>query len=88
MAETPDFFREFGIIPFGVAPPASNVRAFFSRGRVFGQYTATAIFSFLGLNLPGCFWIVLPAGVNWLASAAALLLVGFFIYKATCNDYQ
>ena len=38
MAEQESSFRDFGILPVGLKPPADRVRCFLSTGRVVGQW--------------------------------------------------
>jgi hypothetical protein len=88
MSELPSSFRDFGILPDDVQPPTGTVRAFFSTGRVIGQYVGTAIVSALGLGLMVLFALFLPLPMSLLGCAAALAGFGTFVYLATHNDYR
>jgi hypothetical protein len=87
MPGQPDFFRDFGIIPHGVSPPPKIVRAYFSWGRVMGQYLGTCLMSGLGVGMGLLFALTLPFPVNVLAAAAPLVGVGYLVYRGTRNDY-
>ena len=87
MAESPDFFRDFGIIPYGVSPPPGRVRAEFSAFRVFGQYLFTAIIGGFGLAIALLCLFVPPLPWNLLAVLFPLALFGPLVYIATRNDY-
>ncbi len=87
MPDTPDFFREFGILPYGKAAPPGKVRASFSRGTVVGQYIATALMSGFGLGVAVVFAFTIPFPFNIAAAPAAVALFGYVVYLATRNDY-
>ncbi len=88
MIEQPDFFRDFGIIPYGVSPPPQKVRAYFPRGHVIGQYIGTCLMSGLGLGLALVVALTLPITMNVLAAVAIIVGFGFVVYLATRNDYS
>lgn len=87
MPEQPDFFRDFGIIPFGVSPPPQTVRAYLSRGHVMGQYLGTGIAAGFGIGLGLLSALAPPFPANIIASAATFAGCVYFIYLVTRNDY-
>ena len=87
MPDTPDFFREFGILPYGQAAPPEKVRASFSTGTVIGQYIATALMTGFGLGITILFAFTIPFPFNLLAPLTTIALFGFVVYHATRNDY-
>lgn len=87
MTGPPNFFRDYGIIPYGVSPPMGKVRSYLPLGHVIGQYVATCLMSGLGTGLGLYFALTLPFPENALAAAASLAGFAFFIYLATRNDY-
>ncbi len=88
MPEHPPTFRDFGILPEGLQPPSGTIRAYFSSGRIMGQYIATGIVSALGLGLLVLFALTMPMPLKLLGCAAALTGFGTFVYLATHNDYR
>jgi len=87
MKEQPDFFRDFGILPQGIAPPSETVRAYFHRGHVIGQYLAAFLMSGFGIGIGLLFALTLPFPVNMFAAAVPLVAAGYVVYRATRNDY-
>jgi hypothetical protein len=87
MPEPPDFFRDHGIIPYGVPPPAGTVRAYLPWWHIVGQYLFTAVLLAFGLGIGLLFALTLPRPLNVAAAAAALAGVAALIYLATRNDY-
>lgn len=87
MAAQPDFFRDFGVIPYEVSAPTETVRAYFSWGQVIGQYLGSGMMSGLGVGMGLLFALTLPFPVNLLAAAAALAGFGYIVYRGTRNDY-
>jgi hypothetical protein len=87
MSDTPDFFRDFGILPYGKTSPPENVRAFFSTGTVVGQYIATGLMSGFGLGITILFIFTLPFPLNLLASLVIFAAAAYVVYFATRNDY-
>ena len=85
MPDTPDFFREFGILPYGKAVPPVKVRASFSRGTIIGQYIATALMSGFGLGITILFFFTLPFPFNLLAPLGTLAAVGVGVYYANAQ---
>jgi hypothetical protein len=83
----PDFFRDFGIIPHGVSPPPTTIRAYFSWGHVIAQYLGTCLTSGLGVGMGLVLVLGFPFPVNVLAAAAPLVGCGYLVYFATRNDY-
>ena len=88
MAETNPGFRDLEILPKDLRAPPAKVRCFFSRGRVVGQYIATAIVSTLGLGFAVLFALAMTMPLNLLGCAAALAGFGAFVYLATHHDYR
>lgn len=88
MRDEPDFFRDYGIIPYDMPPPAAGtIRCFLSWGHVIGQYVFSVIMLGFGLGIGILFAFTLPSPLNVLASATAFAGFGFLIYIATRNDY-
>ena len=87
MTEPPSTFRDFGIIPDDLPPPAETIRSYFSGLRLFGQYLTTLLVASLGLGLALLFALKTPWSLSWLACPAALVGFGAFVYLATRNDY-
>jgi hypothetical protein len=87
MTGQPDFFRNFGIIPHGVAPPTGIVRAYFPWFQVFGQYLLTCLMSCVGIGLGLYCARNLPYPASVLAAAASLAGFGIIVYLGTRNDY-
>jgi hypothetical protein len=88
MPEQPPTFRDFGILPDGLRPPAEKIRSFLSKGRIVGQYIGTGLVSALGLGLIMLFALTMPLSLGLLGCAAALAGFGAFVYLATHNDYR
>ena len=87
MKKDPDFFRDYGIIPHGVAPPPYTVRCYLPRGHIVGQYVFTGVMASFGIAIGAVFAFTLPFPANVLASGAALCGFGCLVYLATRNDY-
>lgn len=86
MPEQPDFFRDFGIIPFGVgAPPAETIRCELFWPQVIGQYVFTGVMSGLGLGVASLILLTLDFPLN-LTSALAAACFGYLVYVATRYD--
>jgi hypothetical protein len=88
MARTPDFFRDFGILPEDSPPPPETIRAEFSAVRVFGQYLGTFIMSALGIGIGTLMAVTIMFPINLIAAAVALGGFGALVYLATRNDYR
>ncbi|MEQ8787490.1 MAG: hypothetical protein RIC55_14395 [Pirellulaceae bacterium] len=88
MAEHAFSFRDFGILPEDLPPPAETVRSYFSTGRVVGQYVGAAIVSGMGLGLTLLFALTMPLPMSLLACAAALVGFGTFVVLATRHDFR
>lgn len=86
MTQPSDPFRDFGILPPDVAPPAAPIRSYFSAGRVVGQYVATGLVAALGVGATVLFGALMPAPLNLLGGAAAFGAFGIFIYLMTRHD--
>lgn len=87
MPDVPDFFRDHGIIPYGVSPPSGRVRAYFPGWQVFGQYAATGLMSLFGLGFATLAALTMPLPANVLVAVAALAGIGFLVHFVTRNDY-
>jgi hypothetical protein len=87
MPEPPSTFRDFGIIPDDLPPPAETVRSCLSGVGLFGQYLTTGLVAAAGLGLTVLFAFAMPLSMSLLACPAALAGFGVFIYLATRNDY-
>jgi hypothetical protein len=77
-------FRNFGILPEGLPPPAEKIRACLSTGRVVGQYIGTALASGLGLFV--LFALAMPLPMSLLGCAATLAGFGAFLDLVTHHD--
>jgi hypothetical protein len=88
MPEESPAFRDFGILPDDLRPPAGTIRSFFSTGRVVGQYIGTGLASAVGLGLMVLFAVTMPFPLSLLGCAAALAGFGAFVYLVTHNDYR
>src|SRR5262245_45216940 len=88
MAEHPPTFRDFGIIPEDLQPPAEKIRSFLSTGAIVGQVIGTGIVSVLGVGLMVLFALTMPLPLSLLGCAAALTGFGALVYLATHNDYR
>jgi len=75
MPEPRSTFRDFGIIPDDLPPPAETVRSYLSGVRLFGQYLATVLVAAVGLGLAA----LMPLSMSLLACPAALAGFGVFI---------
>ena len=87
MPEPPSTFRDFGIIPDDLPPPAETIHCYFSATRVFGQYLATFLVVAVGFGLAVLYAFAMPLRLSLLSCPAALAGFGVFIYLATRNDY-
>jgi hypothetical protein len=81
-------FRDFGILPEGLAPPPDTIRSFLSTGRILGQYIGMGIAALLGLGLTALCALMMQPPLSILACAATLTGFGVFILVATRNDYR
>ncbi len=72
MPEPPSTFRDFGIIPDDLPPPAETIRGYFSGVRICGQYLATLFVGGMGLLLALVFAFKMPPSMSLLACPAAL----------------
>ena len=81
-------FRDFGLLPENLTPPRGPVRAFFSGGRVFGQYLFTAIVATIGIVLAAAIAWALAFPLNLLGATATLLTFAAVLYLATHNDFR
>jgi hypothetical protein len=88
MPDRPDFFREFGIIPYGVPPPAGTVRCFLTTGHIIGQYIANIMLMSFGLGIGVLFALTLPFPVNVLAALIVVAGSAGLVYLVTRNDYS
>jgi hypothetical protein len=88
MSGPPDLFRDFGILPHGVAPPGGRVRAYLPWVHVIAQYLGTGLMAGLGIGMGLVLALTLPLPVNLLAAAATLAGFGYIVYRATRNDYS
>jgi hypothetical protein len=88
MAEQESSFRDFGILPDGLTPPADRVRCFLTGGRVVGQWIGTVLVAAVGVALAVVFTVFLPPPLSFLAAVAALVAFAAFAQLATHNDYR
>ncbi len=87
MKDQPDFFRDFGILPDGVSPPAETVRSYLPWGHVIAQFLGTALMSGLGIGGALLMALTMPFPMNVFAPIAPLAGFGYIVYLATRNDY-
>ncbi len=88
MAKQESSFRDFGILPVGLRPPADRVRCFLSTGRVVGQWIGTVLVASVGVVLAVVFLIFFPPPLSLLGAAAAVVAFAAFVHLATHNDYR
>jgi hypothetical protein len=88
MAAQPDFFRDFGIIPYGVSAPPAKIRAYLPWRHVLGQYVATGLMACFGAGMAHVCAMTMPFPVNVVAVIAVLAGFGYLVFKATRNDYR
>jgi hypothetical protein len=81
-------FRDFGVLPEHLSPPAGPIRSFLSRGRVFGQYLFTGIVASIGPGLAVLFVLVMSAPLNVIAPVATVAAIAALVFLATHNDYR
>ena len=86
MPQSPDPFRDFGILPPDTAPKTMPVRSYFSGGRVFGQYLATGLVASLGAGIAVLLSLFMEPPLNILGGSASLGAFGVFIFLMTRND--
>jgi hypothetical protein len=84
---TPDFFRDFGIIPHGVASPQGRVRSYLPWGHVIGQYIAMTFVLGFGLAIAALFAFTLPLPGNILAPLIAIAMAVGLVYLVGRRDY-
>jgi hypothetical protein len=87
MSKEPDFFRDFGILPYGKSSPPEKVRSYLPWGHVVCQYIATGLMAGFGLAIAALFGLTLPFPLSLLAAVAPLALFGALVYLVTRNDY-
>src|SRR5262245_30447458 len=87
MNPTPDFFRDFGILPNGVAAPEGRVRSYLPSGHVIGKYFGMAFVLCSGLGIATLFAFTLPLPVNILAGVGAVAAAVGLCYLVGRHDY-
>jgi hypothetical protein len=87
LPDTPDFFRDFGILPYDKTKPPEKVRAFLPTGHVIGQYIATALIIGFGLGAAALFALTLDFPFNAIGPVGPLAAAGIAVYFVTRNDY-
>src|SRR5262249_60124746 len=80
-------FRDHGLLPEGLAPPPQRLRCYLPGGHVVGQFIGTGIMLSLGVGLGLLFLLTLPAPVNVVSAAGAVVLFGCLVYLVTRRDY-
>ena len=88
MAEQESSFRDFGILPIGLKPPADRVRCFLSTGRIAGQWIGTVLVASVGVVLAVVFLIFLPAPLSLLGAMAAGGAFAAFVHLATLESAE
>jgi hypothetical protein len=81
-------FRDFGILPDQLGPPPEQIRCFFSKGRIVGQYIGTGLVLAFGLGFAVLFALTLPLPLNVLACVATLAATVAVVFLATHHDYR
>jgi hypothetical protein len=84
----PDAVREYGINPQHATEPSGTVRAYFTLGRMVGQYLMAGFLSGLGIGLGMLFLTGVDFPENVLASAVSFFGMGYVVYRATRYDYS
>jgi hypothetical protein len=87
MTDKINFFRDFGIVPTDLAPPAGPIRSYLPWWHIIGQYLGTAFMMSLGVGMALIFVLGLPAPLNWLCAPVLPAVLGTFMYRAACHDY-
>ncbi len=88
MSHQPASFRDFGILPDNLQPPAGVIRGFISPARIAGQYLATVVVILVaGAAMALTLWLAKPP-LSYFGSAVIALCFAFFVYWATKDDYH
>lgn len=87
MPDSPDHFRDFGILLNELTPPKETVRACLPLRHVIGQYLATCLIASGGGAMALLFGLFSPFPTNILGTSAMLALFGYIVFRAMHNDY-
>jgi hypothetical protein len=87
MANPPDPFRNFGILPENAPVPPTRVRADFSTGTLIGQYVGGVFLSAIAVGIAVLCWFVMPFPGSIIFGALIVLGWGVLLYLLTRNDY-
>jgi len=87
MSDRPDFFRDFGIIPWEVPPPSGKIRCYFTWWRIISQYLGFLLLLVIGLGMGALFALTLAFPMNVVASAAVVVGFAFILYRGWRHDY-
>jgi hypothetical protein len=86
MANTPETFRDVGLLPFDLKAPDGVIRAAYSPASVIGQYIASLLVACMGIGAAFLFGVTTAFPVDIAGAIIPLLLCGFLIVKMTRND--
>lgn len=87
MPQSPDVFRQFGIIPDQVAPPPPLVRAYFGWGHMIGQYIASGMFLLFGIGIGALFFFTIDWPLNIPVALGGFGMFGVVVFLMARNDY-
>jgi hypothetical protein len=82
-----DLFRDHGIIPDQVQPPAGPVRASLGTGTVIGQFIGTGVMLALGIGMAVVVSFAAPFPANVGVAILPLALFGGIVFFVTRKDY-
>lgn len=88
MPQQPASFRDFGILPENLQPPAVVVRGFLSPARIIGQYIATALVILVALAvIVFLLWLAKPP-LSYFGCVTTAVCFALFVYWGTKDDYH
>jgi hypothetical protein len=87
MPQSPDIFREFGIIPDRVEPPPRVVRAYFTWGHIVGQYIAVGMLLTFGCGIAALFFFTTGWPLNLPVALGGFLMFAVAAFLVGRNDY-
>lgn len=87
MPQQPASFRDFGILPENLQPPAGLVRGYISPARITGQYIATVLVILVAVAIMALLlWLAKPP-LSYFGCVVTALCFALFVYWATKDDY-
>ena len=87
MSQQPQSFRDFGILPENLAPPAAVIRGYLSSGRIVGQYIGTGLCVAVGVTVAALLFWFAEKPLGYVGGLASLAGFGVFAYLMTKGDY-